>query len=322
MRAGTCSGSRTRRRRPRLRRPTHRRRTPHHRHPMTTASSRSSPARPSSRRHPGSPNRRTGCRRSPTRPRTRSRTASRSRSGTRPGNREPTPCVVPALTSARLRARTPSISPWSPSAVPQTTAWSGVSSQSRPASSTTCCIERDCSMVFWSVRRYAASIARIIAPDIDTAGIAWATTTTTMPPAMAAAPMAVRPASGILSPATMPMTPPMIARTPRPVQRLTTLLGFSPNQPRSTTCLSSAVSKAATSEPNLGRSSGLMKPSSGRAIALSFVNATFSAGPIGRRAFSRRCASTSGSPAPGETSMPTFLPPRPRKPAIVLAGRR
>ena len=64
------------------------------------------------------------------------------------------------------------MSPWRPSAVPQTTAWSGVSSQSRPASATTCSIERAWAIVFWSVRRYAASIARIIAPVIVTAGIA------------------------------------------------------------------------------------------------------------------------------------------------------
>ena len=41
----------------------------------------------------------------------------------------------------------------SPSAVPQTTAWSGVSSQSRPASATTWSIERAWSIVFFSVRR-------------------------------------------------------------------------------------------------------------------------------------------------------------------------
>ena len=63
------------------------------------------------------------------------------------------PVARPSLTSSRLRDRTPSISLWSPSAVPQTTAWSGVSSQSSPASSMTCCIERAWAMVFWSVRR-------------------------------------------------------------------------------------------------------------------------------------------------------------------------
>ena len=70
----------------------------------------------------------------------------------------------------------------------------------------------------------------------------------------------------MLSPAISAMTPPTMARTPRPVQRPTTLLGFSVNQPRLTTCSSSALSKAATSEPNLGRFSGvMMSPSSPRA---------------------------------------------------------
>ena len=91
-------------------------------------------------------------------------------------------------------------------------------------------------------------------------------TMTTMPPTIAATPIRVRPENGMLSPAISAMTPPTMARTPRPVQRPTTLLGFSANQPRLTTCSSSALSKAATSEPNLGRSSGVMKsPSSPRA---------------------------------------------------------
>lgn len=41
----------------------------------------------------------------------------------------------------------------SPSAVPHTTAWSGVSIQVNPAPSTTSSIVRDCSIVLWSVRR-------------------------------------------------------------------------------------------------------------------------------------------------------------------------
>src|SRR6478752_2835616 len=58
--------------------------------------------------------------------------------------------VGDSRTSSRLRCRTLSISDWRPSAVPHTTAWSGVSSQVSPAPSTTCCIVRDCSIVFWS----------------------------------------------------------------------------------------------------------------------------------------------------------------------------
>jgi hypothetical protein len=72
-----------------------------------------------------------------------------------------------------------------------------------------------------------------------TAGIAWAKPMTTMPPTIAATPIKVRPENGMFSPAISAMTPPMMARTPRPVQRPTTLLGFSVNQPWPTTSSSS-----------------------------------------------------------------------------------
>ena len=99
---------------------------------------------------------------------------------------------------------------------------------------------------------------------------------TTMPPMIAATPIRVRPENGMLSPAISAMTPPTMARTPRPVQRPTTLLGFSVNQPRLTTCSSSALSKSATSEPNLGRSSGVMKsPSSPTARPRRAISADF-----------------------------------------------
>ncbi len=69
------------------------------------------------------------------------------------GNQTAEALVPPCWTSSRLRWRTSSMRLCRPSAVPQTTAWSGVSSQSSPASSTTCCIDRAWAMVFSSVRR-------------------------------------------------------------------------------------------------------------------------------------------------------------------------
>ena len=213
-----------------------------------------------------------------------------------------------AWTSSRLRLSTSSILPWRPSAVPHTTAWSGVSSHSRPASSTTCCIERAWSMVFSRVRRYAASIARIIAPLRVTTGMAWAMITIRMPATIAATPMSVIPAIGTLNPITSAMTPPMIASTPRPVQRVMALLGASLNQPRATTCFSSALSNSPTDEPNSGSSSDEMKsplpvPPSPRSL----WSATSSAGPIGRRALSARRPSSTWSPRAGSVWMPTFL---------------
>ena len=86
----------------------------------------------------------------------------------------------------------------------------------------------------------------------------WAMMMTTIPPAMAAPPMRTSPAIGTLNPMTSAMTPATTARIPRPAQRDTTLLGFSLNQPRSTTWPSRALSNAATEVPNSGRSSGSM----------------------------------------------------------------
>ena len=101
-----------------------------------------------------------------------------------------------------------------PSAVPHTTAWSGVSSHARPALSTTCCIERDCSMVFWRVRRYAASIARTMAPGIVTRGMLRANNMMTTPPAMAAPPITTSPEAGRFAPSRIAAPPATIARRP------------------------------------------------------------------------------------------------------------
>ena len=58
----------------------------------------------------------------------------------------------------------------------------------------------------------------------------------------------------------------------------------------------------------MGRSSGVMKsPSSPTARPRRAISAASSAGPIGRREFRARCASTTASPGSGLMSTPTFL---------------
>ncbi len=106
----------------------------------------------------------------------------------------------PSRSSSRLRWRTLSISAFKPSAVPQTTAWSGVSSQESPASLTTWSIERDWSIVFFSVRRYAASIARIMAPGRVTVGICLPMTAIAIPATRRAIPRNSSPLNGMFHP--------------------------------------------------------------------------------------------------------------------------
>ena len=129
-----------------------------------------------------------------------------------------------------------------------------------------------------------------------------------MPARTAAPPISVSPEIGTLNPMIRAITPPMIASVPRPAQREIALLGASPNQPRATTCFSSALSNSATEVPNWGRSSDEMKSALPLPPRLrSLWRATSSAGPIGRRAFSARRASSTWSPRGGSTWMPTFF---------------
>jgi len=148
-----------------------------------------------------------------------------------------------------------------------------------------------------------------MAPDIVTAGMLRAIRTTTIPPRTPAAPSAVRPEKGTDKPASSASDPTALATTPRTAHVVMTLLGFSANQPCPTTCASRARSKAATFSPNLGTSSGsIYEPSELPPIARRSRNASSSAGPIGRRAFRARWASSSAPARPGTTSIPTFLP--------------
>ena len=80
-----------------------------------------------------------------------------------------------------------------------------------------------------------------------------------------------------------------------------------------TTWPSSALSKSATCGPNLGRSSGSMKP----VVADRWrrrSSATSSAGPVGRRALRWRCASVTASPGGGRDVDADLRAPSPRMP--------
>lgn len=74
-------------------------------------------------------------------------------------------------------------------------------------------------------------MARTIAPGIVTAGMPRANRMMTIPPAIAATAIRTSPEIVRPKPATRATTPRRIASRPRPVQRPTTLLGRSTNQP-------------------------------------------------------------------------------------------